>query len=61
MTVTVYDWATKTLVAKQASENISAGGIDGGGVTVDGAIEFVNNRVGRKDCRPQDWPSDGLV
>ncbi len=48
MTVTVYDWATKTLVVKRTSEFISAGGSFGGGVTPDGAIEFSNNRVGRK-------------
>ena len=48
MTVAVYDWPTKTLVAKRTSKDISAGGIDGGGVTVDGAVELVNNRAGRK-------------
>jgi hypothetical protein len=48
MAVTVYDWPTKTLVAKRTSEWISAGGSFGGGVTTDGAVEFDNNRVGRK-------------
>jgi hypothetical protein len=48
MTVTVYDWPTKTLVVKRTSEYISAGGGFGGGVTTDGEIEFENNRVGRK-------------
>jgi hypothetical protein len=48
MAVTVYDWPTKTLVAKRTSEWISAGGSFGGGVTADGAVEFDNNRVGRK-------------
>jgi len=48
MTVSVYDWQTKSLVAKRASELISAGGGFGGGVTTDGQIEFVNGRVGSK-------------
>jgi hypothetical protein len=48
MTVMVYDWPTKTLVAKRTSEIIAAGGGFGGGVTADGAVEFANNRVGRK-------------
>ena len=48
MTVTVYDWATKTLVVKRSIEDIHAGGVDGGGVTVDGAVEFANNRDGSK-------------
>jgi hypothetical protein len=48
MAVAVYDWPTKTLVATRTSEYISAGGGFGGGVTVDGNVEFVNNRVGRK-------------
>lgn len=48
MTVTVYDWPTKTLVATRTSEYISAGGGFGGSVTADGFVEFENNRVGRK-------------
>ncbi len=48
MAVAVYDWPTKTLVATRTSEFIAAGGGFGGGVTVDGNVEFVNNRVGRK-------------
>ena len=48
MAVSVYDWSTKTLVEKRTSEWISAGGGFGGGVTADGAVEFENNRVGRK-------------
>lgn len=49
MTVTVYSWPVRTLVAKQTSELTSAGGIFGGGITPDGhAIEFENNRVGTK-------------
>jgi hypothetical protein len=48
MLVAVYDWPTRTLVAKRTSEYISAGGGFGGGVTVDGQIEFVNGRVGSK-------------
>jgi hypothetical protein len=48
MVVTVYDWLMKRRVARQTSEYISAGGLFGGGVTVDGVVEFVNNREGRK-------------
>jgi len=43
--VTVYNWRTKTLVAKQSS-GFDAGGVDAGGVTPDGKIEFSNNRAG---------------
>lgn len=46
MVVSVYDWQTKKLVAKQMSGYIAAGGSFGGGVTEDGKIEFFNNRVG---------------
>jgi len=48
MTVTVYNWPARTLASRQMSEYIAAGGGFGGGVTVDGLIEFVNNRNGRK-------------
>lgn len=49
MTVTVYTWLGQTLVARQLSEFVAAGGAFGGGVTTDGhAIEFESNRVGRK-------------
>ncbi len=48
MTVTVYDWRTKTLVVKRTSEYVSAGGSMDGGVTVDGAVAFEGNRVGSK-------------
>ena len=43
--VTLYEWRTKKLVAKQ-SEAYPAGGISWGGVTADGKIEFLNNRSG---------------
>ena len=43
--VSVYDWRTKRLVAKQAT-GYPAGGISSGGVTVDGKIQFSNNRTG---------------
>jgi hypothetical protein len=43
--VSVYNWRTRKLVARQAT-GFSAGGFDGGGVTVDGKIEFTNNRTG---------------
>ncbi|MGA1983444.1 MAG: hypothetical protein ABSG84_13385 [Acidobacteriaceae bacterium] len=46
MTVTVYDWQTKTLVATRTSAFVAAGGIVGGGVTEDGEVEFDGNRVG---------------
>jgi len=48
MTVTVYDRSNGKILAKQTSEFISAGGAFGGGITPDGAVEFVNNRAGRK-------------
>jgi hypothetical protein len=48
MVVTVYDWLVKRQVARRTSEYISAGGGLGGGVTVDGVVEFVSNRAGRK-------------
>lgn len=48
MTVAVYDWPAKTLVATRTSEYIAAGGGMGGGVTEDGEVEFENNRTGRK-------------
>ena len=46
MTVSVYDWRTKTAVATRSSQYVSAGGIMGGGVTEDGEVEFSGNRVG---------------
>jgi hypothetical protein len=48
MTVTVYNWPAGTLAARRMSEYIAAGGIFSGGVTVDGLVEFVNNRAGRR-------------
>jgi hypothetical protein len=48
MTVNVYDWPTKTLVAKRTSELLAAGGAFNGGVTTDGQIEFVSSRGRRK-------------
>ncbi len=46
--VTVYDWHSKTLVARIGSKRIAAGGLDSGGLTADGAVELANDRVGRK-------------
>jgi hypothetical protein len=46
MTVTVYDWKTKTLVTRRTSEYVAAGGGMSGGVTWDGAVAFEGNRVG---------------
>lgn len=43
--VTLYNWRTKRLIAKQAT-GYPAGGFSWGGVTGDGKIEFLNNRVG---------------
>jgi hypothetical protein len=48
MTVSVYDWRTKTLIATRTSEFVSAGGIMDGGLTEDGEVEFDGNRVGSK-------------
>lgn len=48
MTVTVYDWQTKTLIATRTSELVAAGGSMGGGLTEDGEVEFYGNRVGSK-------------
>jgi hypothetical protein len=53
MVVSVYDWPTKTLLGKQMSRYISAGGGFGGGVTPDGKVEFVNNRTGVKVVDPK--------
>ncbi len=50
--VSVYDWQTKKLVAQQAT-GFSAGGFDGGGVSVDGKIEFSNNRSGSQIVDPK--------
>ena len=46
MTVTVYDWQTKTLVATRTSEYVAAGGSVDGRVTEDGQVAFEGNRVG---------------
>jgi len=46
MTVTVYDWPSKTVVATRKSAFVAAGGWVGGGVTEDGEVEFEGNRVG---------------
>ncbi len=45
MLVKIYDWRTKTLVAKQTRGEF-AGGFSGGTVTEDGKIAFSNNRSG---------------
>jgi hypothetical protein len=51
--VRLYDWRAKRLVAKQTSGTQGAGGIDGGGVTEDGKIEFSNNRSGMHVIDPK--------
>ena len=43
LVVSVYNWRTKRLVAKQAT-GYPAGGVSWGGVTVDGKIEFLSSR-----------------
>jgi hypothetical protein len=43
LVVSVYNWRTKRLVAKQA-KGYPAGGSSWGGVTVDGKIEFLSSR-----------------
>ncbi len=48
MIVRVYDWPEKTLVVEKLSEIFSDHGMNTGGVTADGAIEFINDRAGRK-------------
>jgi hypothetical protein len=48
MAVSVYDWQTKSFVAKRTSELISARGWFGGGVTTESQIGFENGRVGSK-------------
>jgi len=50
--VTVYQWPSKKLVAEQSS-GFNAGGIDWGGVTPDGKIEFGNNRAGSRIVDPK--------
>jgi hypothetical protein len=45
LVVSLYDWRTKKLVAKQAT-GYPAGGIPWGGVTEDGKIEFSDSRSG---------------
>jgi hypothetical protein len=52
LVVTLYDWQTKKMIAKQ-SEGYPAGGFSGGGVTEDGKIEFSNNRTGGDVVDPQ--------
>jgi len=52
LVVSVYNWRTKRLVAKQAT-GYPAGGYPSGGVTVDGKIEFSNNRVGSDVVDPK--------
>jgi hypothetical protein len=52
LVVTLYDWRAKKLVAKQ-STGYPAGGIAWGGVTVDGKIEFLNNRTGGEVVDPK--------
>ena len=46
MTVSVYDWSSKTLIATRVSQFVSAGGFMDGGLTEDGEVEFEGNRVG---------------
>jgi hypothetical protein len=52
LVVTLYDWRTKNLIAKQAT-GYPAGGISWGGVTVDGKIEFLNSRTGTEIVDPR--------
>jgi hypothetical protein len=52
LVVSVYDWPTKTLAAKQAT-GYPAGGVPSGGVTVDGKIEFSNSRSGGDVVDPE--------
>jgi hypothetical protein len=52
LVVSVYDWRTKTLVARQAT-GYPAGGVPAGGVTVDGKIEFSNSRSGGDTVDPK--------
>ena len=50
--VSVYDWPTKKLIAKQAT-GYPAGGGFGGGVTPDGKIEFLYSRSGSQVVDPK--------
>jgi hypothetical protein len=50
--VSVYRWPSKGIVAKQMS-GFHAGGIDWGGVTSDGRIDFGNNRAGSRIVDPK--------
>jgi hypothetical protein len=52
LVVSVYNWSTKRLVAKQAT-GYPAGGYSSGSVTVDGKIEFFNNRAGANVVDPK--------
>jgi hypothetical protein len=52
LVVSVYNWRTKRLVAKQAT-GYPAGGGFGGGVTPDGKIEFLYSRSGRQIVDPK--------
>jgi hypothetical protein len=52
LVVTLYDWRKKKLVVKR-STGTPAGGISSGGVTEDGKIEFLNNRVGGEVVDPK--------
>jgi hypothetical protein len=52
LVVTLYNWRTKKVVAKH-SEGYPAGGISWGGVTEDGKITFLNNRVGGDVVEPK--------
>jgi hypothetical protein len=52
MQVSVYEWRTRKLVAKQTS-GFFAGGFMWGGVTTDGKIEFSNNRSGSNVVDPK--------
>jgi hypothetical protein len=52
LVVTLYDWRTKKPIAEQ-STGYPAGGFSWGGVTADGKIEFLNNRVGGEIVDPK--------
>jgi hypothetical protein len=49
LSVSVYSWTDKTLLARQSSEFLAAGGAFSGGITDDGAaVGFSSNRAGWK-------------